>query len=71
MEIDIIGLLISFSYALDCVESELIHVTTGHAKRVAYMSICVAEELGIKGETIQDLAACAHAYYLKHYNDRN
>lgn len=59
MEIDIIGLLISFSYALDCVESELIHVTTGHAKRVAYMSICVAEELGIKGETIQDLAACA------------
>lgn len=59
MKIDIIGLLISFSYALDCVESELIHVTTGHAKRVAYMSICVAGELGIKGDAIQDLAACA------------
>lgn len=59
MKIDIIGLLISFSYALDCVESELIHVTTGHAKRVAYMSICIAQEMGISGNAIQDLAACA------------
>ena len=35
MEIDIIGLLNAFSYALDCVEAELVHVTTRHGKRVA------------------------------------
>ena len=40
MEIDIIGLLSAFSFALDCVEAELIHVTSNHGKRVAYMSVC-------------------------------
>ena len=38
MEIDIIGLLSAFSFALDCVEAELIHVTSNHGKRVAYIS---------------------------------
>ena len=47
MEIDIIGLLNAFSYALDCVEAELVHVTTRHGKRVAYISVCMAENMGI------------------------
>ena len=59
MELDVLGLLGACSYALDCVEAELIHVTTHHAKRVAYMSVCTAEQLGIQGEALQDLAACA------------
>ena len=59
MEIDIIGLLNAFSYALDCVEAELVHVTTRHGKRVAYISVCMAENMGITGDELTDLAACA------------
>lgn len=59
MELDVLGLLGACSYALDCVEAELVHVTSRHAKRVAYMSVCTAEALGIRGRALQDLAACA------------
>ena len=59
MEIDIIGLLSAFSFALDCVEAELIHVTSNHGKRVAYMSVCMAEKMGESDDALRDLAACA------------
>ncbi len=59
MEIDIIGLLGAFSFALDCVEAELIHVTSNHGKRVAYMSVCMAEKMGVSDDALRDLAACA------------
>ena len=59
MEIDIIGLLSAFSFALDCVEAELVHVTDKHAKRVAYMSVCMAEKMGVSDDALRDLAACA------------
>ena len=44
---------------MDCVEAELVHVTDKHAKRVAYMSVCMAEQMGIQGESLQDLTAGA------------
>lgn len=59
MEFDVLGLLAACSYALDCVEAELVHATSRHAKRVAYMSVCVAEQMGIQGKALQDLAVCA------------
>ena len=59
MLLDVLGLLSACSYALDCVEAELVHVSDKHAKRVAYMSVCMAEQLGISCESLQDLAACA------------
>lgn len=59
MEIDIIGLLSAFSFALDCVEAELLHVTSNHGKRVAYMSVCMAEKMGASDDALRDLAACA------------
>ena len=59
MELDVLGLLSACSYALDCVEAELVHVTNKHAKRVAYMSICIAEQMGISGKSLQDLTVCA------------
>ena len=59
MVLDVLGLLAACSYALDCVEAELVHVSDKHAKRVAYMSVCTAGQLGIHGESLQDLAACA------------
>lgn len=49
MKLDVLGLLGACSYALDCVEAELVHVTDKHAKRVAYMSVCMAEQMGIQG----------------------
>lgn len=59
MNLDVLGLLGACSYALDCVEAELVHVTNKHAKRVAYMSVCVAEQMGIQEDSLQDLTACA------------
>lgn len=59
MELDIMGLLGACSYALDCVEAELTHVATKHGKRVAYMSVCTAQKMGITGDALQDLAACS------------
>lgn len=59
MELDIVGLVSACSYVLDCIEAELVHVTNRHGKRVAYISVCMAERLGIKGRALQDLAICA------------
>lgn len=59
MKIDFNGLLYALSYALDCVEGELLGVSTGHAKRVAYMSVRMAEALGMHRQELSDLAACA------------
>lgn len=59
MLLDVLGLLAACSYALDCVEAELAHVSNNHSKRVAYMSVCIAEQMGIQGAGLQDLAACA------------
>ena len=38
MEIDIIGLISACSYALDCIEAELVNIKNKHGKRVAYIS---------------------------------
>lgn len=59
MELDVLGLIGACSYALDCVEAELVHVTNKHAKRVAYMSVCIAEKMGVENNRLQDLAICA------------
>ena len=59
MNLDVLGLFAACSYALDCVEGELVHVTNNHSKRVAYMSVCIAEQMGIQGEGMQDLAVCS------------
>ncbi len=59
MKLDVLGLFGACSYALDCVEAELVHVTSRHAKRVAYMSVCTAESMGVHGSELQDLTVCA------------
>ena len=59
MKLDVLGLIGACSYALDCVEAELVHVTNKHAKRVSYMSVCTAMQMGITGRKLQDLAVCA------------
>ena len=71
MYLDILGLIGACSYALDCVEAELVHSTNKHSKRVAYMSVCIAMNMGINDESLQDLAACAlmHDNALTQYID--
>ena len=55
LSIDIIGLAGSYSYALDCIEAELVNIKNKHGKRVAYISICMAEYWKIQGDELQDL----------------
>ena len=59
LSIDIIGLAGACSYALDCIEAELVNIKNKHGKRVAYISVCMAEYLAIQGDALQDLAMCA------------
>ena len=54
MYLDILGLIGACSYALDCVEAELVHSTNKHSKRVAYMSVCIAMNMGKNDESMQD-----------------
>ena len=59
LSIDIVGLTGACSYALDCIEAELVNIKNKHGKRVAYISVCMAEYWSIQGEALQDLAMCA------------
>ena len=38
LSIDIIGLAGACSYALDCIEAELVNIKNKHGKRVAYIT---------------------------------
>lgn len=59
LSIDIVGLIGACSYALDCIEAELVNIKNKHGKRVAYISVCMAKYWSIKGDALQDLAICA------------
>ena len=58
MKFDVLGLLAACSYALDCVEAELIKVTNilnvWHIWRFVLL-----KKMGIQGQSLQDLAECA------------
>lgn len=53
------GLLYALSYALDCIEAELLSVKTDHGKWVAYISVLMGKEAGMTNLELLDLAACA------------
>ncbi|MFA9466238.1 MAG: HD-GYP domain-containing protein [Velocimicrobium sp.] len=59
MKISFNDMLYAFSYALDCVEHDLVGVTTFHSKRISYLSIQMGRNLNLNGEELLDLAACA------------
>ena len=59
LSIDIVGLAGAYSYALDCIEAELVNITNKHGKRVAYMSVCMAKYWNVENDALQDLAICA------------
>lgn len=59
MKMNFNDVLYAFSYALDCVEHEILGATTNHGKRVAYISTVMGRSLGISEDELLDLAACA------------
>ena len=59
MEIDIIGLISACSYALDCIEAELVNIKNKHGKRVAYISVRMGLYFDLPEDALQDLAICA------------
>ena len=59
LSIDIVGLAGTCSYALDCIEAELVNIKNKHGKRVAYISVCMADYWAIQDDALKDLAMCA------------
>lgn len=52
-------LLFAFSKALDCVERELLGVSTNHSKRVALVSGLLCQRHGLSAAETFDMASCA------------
>lgn len=59
MKVYLNELLFQISYALDCVERDLLNVSTNHSKRVAYMCILLGRRFGLSAEEQVDLACSA------------
>ncbi len=59
MQFNLNRYLLGLSYAIDCMESELLGVTTNHGKRVAYVALRMAHALGLPEAEIFDIAAFA------------
>ena len=59
MRVNFNSILYAASFGLDCVEQEVLGVTTNHAKRVAYITFKLAQARGFAGERLIDLVACA------------
>lgn len=80
MKFNFTEVLFALSYALDCVEAELIGVTTNHSKRVAYICLKIGEKWKMSAKQLLDLSACAllhdnaltefiQAEYTEHYEE--
>ena len=52
-------LLLSMSYVLDFVEMDVLGVASNHSKRVAYISLAMAREIGLSREECFDIVALA------------
>lgn len=59
MRVTLTDLLFSLSRGLDFVEQDLLGITTNHGKRIALISMHLGNALGLSGEEVFDLAACA------------
>lgn len=51
--------LLALSFALDFVEMDILGITSNHSKRVAYISMRIAERLGMSPEEIFDIVSLA------------
>ncbi|MCH5203462.1 MAG: HD domain-containing protein [Oscillospiraceae bacterium] len=58
MKLDLTDMLYALSFALDNVEAGLVGVNTGHGKRVAYISLLMGKEAGMREEELRDFVGC-------------
>ena len=58
MKLDLTDMLYALSFALEKAEVELLGVETGHGRRVACLSLYMAEQAGISGEELRDYVGC-------------
>ncbi|SHH46535.1 HD domain-containing protein [Caloranaerobacter azorensis DSM 13643] len=59
MKFNLNEFLLAVSWALDFVETDILGVSLNHSKRVAYISLKMAEEIGMRPEEIFDLVSLA------------
>lgn len=59
MQLYLSDLLFAVSSALDCVEQELVGVTTNHSRRVALLSTLLCKHLGMDKNDVYDMGTCA------------
>ena len=64
MKLDVLGLMAACSYALDCVEAELVHVTNNHANIVDYKSpFTSTHSIGV-ADCAEKLACCIFVLHI-------
>ena len=51
--------IMAISFALDFVEMDILGVTSNHGKRVAFISLCIAEKLGFNQAELHDMGTLA------------
>ena len=59
LHLDLNDMLYALSYALDCVEGELLGARAYHSERVAYIAVRIAGTMGIPADGLSALAAAA------------
>lgn len=59
MIFNINDMLYALSFALDCVEHDVVGVTTNHGKRVAYITVAMAKRFGMSREEMLELSCAA------------
>jgi len=56
-KLDLNDFLLALSYTIDFVEMDILGVTSNHSKRVAYISLNLAKEIGLSDEECFDIVA--------------
>jgi len=59
LKLDLNDMLYALSYALDCVEGELLGARAFHSERVAYVAAMTGKTIGMSGSSLSELAAAA------------
>ena len=59
MQLDFTDFLYAMSFALDAVEHEFTGATAEHGKRVAWLSMKMAEGAGLSEDQLVDFVGCA------------
>lgn len=73
LQFNLNNFLLSISMALDAVESDICKTSLGHSKRVAYLTIRLAQEYNYEHEGLNDICAYSlfHSIALKQTKEKN